>query len=283
MNASHTETETSRSTMSTTPIVIYSDGSSRGNPGPGGFGAVMIYPDASGVLKIDEYGGNESVTTNNRMELLGVITALESLIGYYGKDDSKHTVSIYTDSGYVINGIESWIQGWKRNNWITKTKEPVKNVDLWQRLSDAVDELKTSGFKISWIQVPGHAGVPGNERCDVIATAYADAVNDVAAEPNLYKGFTETYEDKEVLKIISKDEIAHLKKQKDEGAGTKKSSSKNKNTPAYSYVSYVNGQIATDATWAACEARVKGQSKAKFKKSISQGDEQKIISEFLAA
>lgn len=265
-------------------IIIYSDGASRGNPGRGGFGAVTIYPNSKNQLRIDEFGGREEHTTNNRMELLGVITALESFKDYYSKDIVPKTILIYTDSAYVIQGIRDWVKGWKKNNWITKTKEPVKNVDLWQRLSDIVDSQIQFGFFIDWIQVPGHAGVAGNERCDEIATGFADSFkNKDDGHANafllLYKGFALDYPHPEILKYISKEYIMHLKQKKDATSSSKKES--NKSTTAYSYISLIEGKISIYTNWKDCEIAVKGKSGVKFKKSLSKEDEVKIIAEFL--
>ena len=135
-----------------TSVVIYTDGACKGNPGPGGWGALLLYGDREREL----FGG-ESHTTNNRMELTAVIRALESLT-------RDCAVEIHTDSQYVKNGIETWIHGWKRNGWKTSDKKPVKNAELWQRL-DAAAKRHT----ISWHWVKGHAGHEHNERADVLA------------------------------------------------------------------------------------------------------------------
>ncbi|TMH69859.1 MAG: ribonuclease HI [Betaproteobacteria bacterium] len=133
-------------------VVIYTDGACKGNPGPGGWGALLEY---DGRRK--ELFGGEPHTTNNRMELVAVIRALEAL-----KRESD--VAIYTDSQYVKNGIEAWIHAWKRNGWKTSDKKPVKNEDLWREL----DELATR-HRISWHWVRGHDDNPGNERADELA------------------------------------------------------------------------------------------------------------------
>jgi len=133
-------------------VVIYTDGACKGNPGPGGWGALLEY---DGHRK--ELFGGEPHTTNNRMELVAVIRALEAL-----KRESD--VAIYTDSQYVKNGIEAWIHGWKRNGWKTSDKKPVKNEDLWREL----DEL-AARHRISWHWVRGHDDNPGNERADELA------------------------------------------------------------------------------------------------------------------
>jgi ribonuclease HI len=133
-------------------VTIYTDGACSGNPGPGGWGAILI----SGPHR-KELSGGEAVTTNNRMELLAAITALEAL-----KRPSR--VDIHTDSEYVKNGISAWMHGWKRNGWRTSTKQPVKNAELWQRL----DAARTR-HEVHWHWVRGHAGHPENERADELA------------------------------------------------------------------------------------------------------------------
>ncbi len=133
-------------------VEIFTDGACSGNPGPGGWGVLLRW---NGVTK-ELYGG-EADTTNNRMELTAAIKALNAL-----KESCE--VDLYTDSVYVRNGISSWIDGWKANNWKTSAKKPVKNAELWQQLDEA--RLR---HKVSWHWVKGHAGHPENERCDELA------------------------------------------------------------------------------------------------------------------
>ncbi len=140
-------------------IVIYTDGACKGNPGPGGWGALLL----SGTTEKELYGG-ELNTTNNRMEMTAVIEALLAL-----KRPCK--VTLYLDSEYVRKGITEWVHGWKARGWRTAAKQPVKNVDLWQRL-DAV--VAASGHEIDWRWVKGHAGDPGNERADALANRGVD-------------------------------------------------------------------------------------------------------------
>ena len=138
-------------------IEIFTDGACSGNPGPGGWGVLLRW---NGVTK-ELYGG-EADTTNNRMELTAAIKALNAL-----KEPCK--VDLYTDSVYVRNGISSWIDSWKANNWKTSAKKPVKNAELWQQLDEA-----RSRHKVSWHWVKGHAGHPENERCDELARKGVD-------------------------------------------------------------------------------------------------------------
>ena len=140
-------------------VVIYTDGACKGNPGPGGWGALLRAGEAE-----KELCGGELNTTNNRMELMAVIQALEAL-------KRPCDVALYLDSQYVRKGITEWIAGWKAKGWRTASKEPVKNVDLWQRL----DTLVHAGpHRISWHWVKGHAGDPGNERADGLANKGVD-------------------------------------------------------------------------------------------------------------
>ncbi|MEO7937158.1 MAG: ribonuclease HI [Burkholderiaceae bacterium] len=140
-------------------IHIYTDGACKGNPGLGGWGALLI----SGGVEKEMFGG-EVETTNNRMELMAVIEALNAL-------RRPCSVVLYLDSEYVRNGITEWIAGWKSRGWRTASKQPVKNVDLWQRLDAAVFQ---AGHQIEWRWVKGHSGDPGNERADMLANQGVD-------------------------------------------------------------------------------------------------------------
>jgi len=146
-------------------IIIYTDGSSLGNPGPGGYGAVIWFTDEDRVIEIGEQ--EENKTTNNRMEIMA---AIESLLAVNDKDG---LVVIYTDSEYLLNGITKWIFSWQKKGWRTAGKKPVLNQDLWQRLLLLVKEREEKWGKITWKRIPGHAGHLGNERADVIATSFA--------------------------------------------------------------------------------------------------------------
>ena len=147
-------------------VTVYTDGASRGNPGPGGYGAVLLYTDPSGQQHTKEFSQGYKTTTNNRMELLGVIVALEAL-------KRPCQVELYSDSKYVVDAFnQKWVSGWIRKGWKTASKEPVKNVDLWKRLLSAMEDHEVS-FK--WVK--GHAGHPLNERCDQLATEAADGSN----------------------------------------------------------------------------------------------------------
>ena len=151
-----TPTEATRKTVD-----IFTDGACSGNPGPGGWGAILRY----GEVEKELYGG-EPATTNNRMELMAAIMALEAL-------KKPVTVRLFTDSEYVKNGITKWIHGWKAKGWLTADRKPVKNVDLWQRLEEAKRQHQ---IEFHWVR--GHAGHPENERADELARR---GVSDVRA------------------------------------------------------------------------------------------------------
>lgn len=145
-------------------VKLFSDGSSRGNPGPGGYGTILQYTDTKGVLHEREYTEGFINTTNNRMELLGVIVGLEAL-------NRPCEVEVVSDSKYVIDAFnQNWIEGWIKKNWRLNTSNPVKNIDLWKRLLDAAKP-----HNITYIWIKGHNGHPENERCDILATGSADS------------------------------------------------------------------------------------------------------------
>jgi ribonuclease HI len=234
-------------------LVIFTDGSSLGNPGPGGYGCVIVFQQLDEVV---ELGGNKTKTTNNEMELSAVIAGLSHSV--FNTAD----VEIFTDSSYVINGITKWVHGWEKNGWQTLAKQEVANKSLWQNLIKLVREREIKS-KVSWNYVPGHVGVIGNERCDEIATSFASG-----KPTSLVRGKLSTY-GHDVLNFTI-DESLKLEKSE------KRAKS---NAKAFSYLSLVDGVPMRHATWAECEARVKGK-KAKFKKSVSAEDEKKILQEW---
>lgn len=261
-------------------ILIFSDGASRGNPGRGGFGSIVVhgkkddFSDNSETanfkaLHLKELGGRDDLTTNNKMELSAVISALE----YSDKNSTSAEFNIYTDSKYVITGAKAWIFGWKRNGWKTMSGGMVKNQDLWESLSDLI-----SGKKINWVLLPGHAGVAGNERCDQIATEFADDINNKNTdEDSLFDGKLSDYEHKDILDIYYNPLLIQVAKDDKKASGSKKTGSSAK---AYSYVSKVDGKINIDQNWTDCEKKVKGKRGALYKKSTSLSDQEKIIKDF---
>ena len=140
-------------------LFAYTDGACSGNPGPGGWGVLLQAREDGAVVKTRELSGGEAMTTNNRMELLAAISALEAL-------KRGTVITVVTDSAYVKNGVTQWIHGWKRNGWRTAGRDPVKNVELWQRLDEA-----QARHRVEWQWIKGHAGHPENERADELARA----------------------------------------------------------------------------------------------------------------
>ena len=151
------------------PVIIYTDGACIGNPGPGGWAAILLWGEHR-----RELSGGMRNTTNNRMELLAAINALEAL-------KRPCRVDLYTDSEYMKNGITKWVQNWMRRGWLTAQKQPVKNVDLWKRLQAAVERHSIPGAGVEWKWTRGHVGDPLNELADRLADTAARAVN--AASP----------------------------------------------------------------------------------------------------
>ena len=149
-------------------VNLYTDGACSGNPGPGGYGAILVYGSTE-----KELSGGEPLTTNNRMELMAAIVALEALT-------KPCEVELWSDSQYLVNAFnQHWIENWIRKNWVRTKSEPVKNVDLWKRLLAAKEP-----HTVTWNWVRGHNGHPQNERCDALATAAADS-DDLIPDPGL--------------------------------------------------------------------------------------------------
>ena len=227
-------------------ILLYTDGASKGNPGSGGWGALTVLPDG----QVAEYGAGSPQATNNQMELTAVIEGIRSLAKVKGD------LLILTDSSYVIQGIQKWVKRWQSNNWRTVSGQPVSNQALWQELVGLTERRKTMGL-LEWQHVYGHVGIPGNEKVDSIADAYAKKQN-----PDLFIGRLEDYG------------IDPYKVEAPPQQTEKKSRSKKQ---AYSYLSLVNGEFQKHKTWKECEARVKGRTGAKFKKALSPEDEFEIM------
>jgi ribonuclease HI len=230
-------------------VVVFSDGATKGNPGPGGWGVVVVTPDG----RVRELGGGAAQTTNNRMELTAAIRALECVRALDGP------LAIYTDSTYVIKGIREWIWAWRRRGWKTADGADVQNRDLWEEMYDLVSQRGRT--TIEWHYVRGHVGTPGNERVDQIADGFA------RQQPvDLYEGPLHGYS------------IAVLDVPEDTTVPVRPAGSVRRDkTPAHSYLSVVDGKPMRHATWAECERRVKGRSGALFKKATSAADEAAIL------
>ncbi|HXK35143.1 MAG TPA: ribonuclease H [Candidatus Paceibacterota bacterium] len=234
-------------------IFVFTDGSSRGNPGPGGFGAAILIDDF-----VFEIGGKEEEVTNNQMEMQALIAALSFLMR---RETKGAEVTFYTDSSYLLLGIQS-LTNWVKNNWQTKTKENVKNRDRWEKIFDLLEKVEKLN-KIKWQKVSSHQGVILNERVDLIATSFA-----LNRPMELFAGTFGDYK-----KIFPAGEEFDLTR-------TKKPMTKRSHKSAYSYVSMVNGKIMTHKTWIECEKRVRGQSGARFRKALDAADEKHIIEEW---
>lgn len=230
-------------------IIVFCDGACSGNPGPGGWGTIIVTPDG----KVRELGGGERQTTNNQMELSAATAAIEFLENVPGK------ALIYTDSVYVIRGITQWIWGWMRRGWLTAEGKDVQNKEYWQALSSAVGRRKNRGA-LEWKFVRGHSGVPGNDRCDEIAVAYSKGQS-----VRLFNGSLLKYD----VPVLDLPPDVPLPEPRDFSKGEKKA--------AFSYLSLLGGTPMRHSTWPDCEKRVKGQPGAKFKKAMSESEESEIL------
>jgi ribonuclease HI len=218
-------------------ILIFTDGAAKGNPGRGGFGVVISYDG-----KVLEKGGFKEYTTNNEMELKAVVEALKEIA-----------------PKYVVEGAKGWVFGWARNGWKTATKTDVLNKELWQELLPLLGKVE-----IVWHKVPGHVGIVGNERADVIASTFAE------------KGAFELYAGPLTGYGLNIHDTSY-----DEAKAQERSDARKRQTlKAYSYVSAVDGVVKIHQTWAECEARVKGKKGVRFKKSLDAGNEKEIVREF---
>lgn len=245
-------------------LILYTDGASRGNPGPGGWAAIIF---ADGAVM--EIAGSAKVATNNQMEL----AAVHAVLSDSGALSWKGPVVVHSDSAYVINGITKWVKGWEKNGWMTKTKTPVENKAIWEKLSACA---KRYGARLHFEKVKGHAGELYNERCDALAVAYA-----LNRSVKLFSGMQKDYDvflEETDAKLFSK------KANAESGTNsTKKSAAPKKakdNRVAYSYVSMVNGIVHADKTWALCEKRVKGAKGAKYKKVFSKAEETALMQDY---
>jgi ribonuclease HI len=225
--------------------LAFTDGASSGNPGPGGWGSIISSPEG----RIWELGGGHPKTTNNRMELMGSIEALKEV-------PKSSEVELFTDSTYVIKGITQWIWNWIRNDWKTAEGKDVVNRDLWEALSREVQRIGKAGVQFSY--VPGHAGVPGNERVDQIAVAFSKGY-----PITLFKGDAEIY-DVDLSQVVSSEIKSSTQKKTASG-------------PAI-YLSLIGSKPERHTSWADCERRVKGQSGARFKKVTSSDEENSVLS-----
>ena len=227
--------------------LVYCDGACTGNPGPGGWGAIWVQPTG----EVLELGAGDPDTTNNRMEMMAAIRALESIALTQGD------TIVFTDSTYLIRGITQWVWGWRQRDWKTAEGKAVANQDLWERLIVVTARRRPHG-QIDWRYVRGHTGVPGNERVDAIAVAFTKG-----QWIELYRGPLVGY----TVPVYDLPDDQSLPEARPKEA----------KKVAYSYLSVVEGVLARHKTWAECERRVKGRSGARFKKALSAEDETSIL------
>ncbi len=230
-------------------IIIYSDGACSGNPGPGGWGTVIGLPNQTVV----ELGGGNAGTTNNQMELQGLIEGLD-----FVKKMASEEVRYYTDSSYVLNGVTKWMKGWAFRGWKNAEGKEIANKEYWIRLHSLLTFFPDK--KIKWSYVRGHTGVAGNERCDEIAVGFSQG------------GYVDLYEGPAVSYSFNIYETPVTEPIPDSNF-KKKSDSKE---VAY-YLSLKNGVLERHKTWPECEQRVKGAPGVKFKKVKTQSEEEQVL------
>ncbi len=233
--------------------VIFTDGAARGNPGRGGWGAIIATEDL-----VWELGGAEKHTTNNRMELLAVLSAIKFAIA-----KKISTTVLYTDSGYVLNGATKWLTNWKKNDWQRKESNgqmvAIANQKLWMELDELLPQIK-----IEWQQLLGHQGFAGNERCDQIATAMADE----NISP-LYEGKRKNYP---VDLIVDEQQILTAQQNHQQ--------TKTKTGKAYSYVAKVGAELKVFKQWSDCANFVKGKPSPQFRKVFSATEEAELLTKW---
>jgi ribonuclease HI len=233
----------------------FTDGACRGNPGPGGWAL-----SATDGVRVVELAGFEAATTNNRMELQA---ALETLQFFKAEAAVTDTLEIFTDSELMIRSLTEWLPGWKARGWARSTGEPVKNIDLLERLDPILKDL---GKRVSWTHVRGHAGIPGNERVDALAVSAA--TQDGSEVP--FVGMLKDFSYQNIFETTSL-------KSADSHSPKKSSSQKSKKSGTVWYVSFVGGVLERHSTWADCERRVKGASGARYKKVSSDSEESECL------
>ncbi len=242
-----------KSTNNSQSIILYTDGASRGNPGPGGWGAILIGSDT-----VVELAGAQNPATNNQMELQAVIEGLAYARTHY----SDAIIELHADSRYVLNGIEKWLDGWVRKGWVTMAKKPVENRKQWETLLELRDHF---GKKLKLNKVDGHSGHLYNDRCDELAVAAA-----LEREHILFTGTVDDYATQLMNNPPSSEKKPASKSSSNKGA-------------AYSYVSMVDGIVHADKDWATCEKRVKGKKGAKYKKVFSKSEETELMQDYTLA
>jgi ribonuclease HI len=226
--------------MPTLPFIIISDGACSKNPGPGGWGLILVTPDE----QVSEFGGRESETTNNRMELMGFYRGLQEIYRLRATYPNARQIHVISDSKYVLEGARSNVERWEKSGWMTTAGSEVKNQDMWEKVLKGLKLLNESQFKFEYELVKGHSGHPGNERVDQIAVKFTHE------EPvDLYKG-----------------PVTHYSVSIKKGAPF-----------APIYLSFVNGKLQRHKTWDECKRMVEGQKGARYKKVTSASQEKETL------
>jgi ribonuclease HI len=240
--------------MNSEKILIYTDGACSGNPGPGGYGSII-----TDFKMVSELGEFYPQTTNNRMEMQAVISALQFCLERYS---SVSSLQIFTDSVYVIRGATQWLFGWKKRGWKTADGKDVTNQDLWQVMDRLLFQISTTySLKIKWSFIRGHKGIHGNERCDEIGVALSKRQS-----IELYSGVVENYLF-DISQLPTEEALPDMK-----SVGS--SSAEKKETW---YLSLINNKVTKYTTWKECEAAVKGRPGVKFKKVSSSSEEAELL------
>jgi ribonuclease HI len=226
--------------MQSASFIIISDGACSGNPGPGGWGMILVTPEE----KVREYGGHEPATTNNRMELMGFYRGMQEVYHLREQFPNARILHAISDSKYVLDGAQKYVPNWAKNGWKTSTGGDVKNQDLWEKVIKEQQLLRESGFRFEYELVKGHSGHEGNERVDQIAVKY------VREEPiSLYAGKLQDYS-------VSLAPGKPFEK---------------------TYLSLVDGKLCKSKTWDECKALVEGKRGAKYKKVVSASEEKETL------
>ncbi len=220
-------------------VIIYTDGGCSGNPGPGGWGTIIVREG-----HFEELGGHAPDTTNNRMEMLAAIEGLKQV-------NPPDTVRVVSDSKYLVDGATKWIWGWRKKGWKKSDGKEVLNLDLWLEIDTLLGKLK-----INWEHVKGHAGHPENERCDDIAQGFAQGET-----PELKKGDGSWIDRSSTVKAAKKSKARKVA-----------TGSKGEKYEKPLYLSIVNGDIREHSVWSECEARIKGVKNSRCKKVTSKGE-----------
>jgi len=225
------------------PYIIVSDGACSRNPGPGGWGMILVTPDD----RVLEFGGNETETTNNRMEMMGFYRGLQEVYKLEKKKHLSTAIHFISDSKYVIDGASKYVANWSRKAWRTSTGSEVKNQDLWEKILKGFTELKKLRMKIAYELVKGHSGHDANERCDQIAVAFCkdEPVELFIGELSDYPVSVGTHQNVEEFKMT--------------------------------YLSYVDGVLSRHSTWDECQKATIGKSGAKYKKVTNTKEERDTL------